>query len=121
MTTSRHIGWSIAPFFARTLTPRRAAYLAMLKPENRELDDVTLLEKLRRQHPNIEQLFDLADEFLQLLRERTASPFDAWIMKALTCSIKPFQSFTKGLLDDYAVVEASLTPTVSNGPLEVNP
>lgn len=100
------------------LTPRRAAYLAVLKPENRESDDVVLLEKLRHQHPNIEQLFELADEFLQLLRERTASTFDTWMMAALTCSIKPFQSFAKGLLDDYAAVKAALATTVSNGPVE---
>ena len=39
-------------------------------------------------------------------------------MEALTCSIKPFQSFAKGLLDDYAAVKASLITTVSNGPVE---
>ena len=39
-------------------------------------------------------------------------------MKALTGSIKPFQSFAKGLLNDYAAVKAALTSTVSNGPVE---
>lgn len=100
------------------LTPRRAAYLAVLRPENREPDDTELLEKLRHQHPNIERLFKLADEFLKLLRERTADTFDTWLVKSLSCSIKPFQSFAKGVLDDYVAVKASLTTTVSNGPVE---
>ena len=100
------------------LTPRRAAYLAVLKPENREPEDTALLEELRHQHPGIGRLLELADEFLRMLREQTADTFDMWMMEALTCSIKPFQSFAKGLLDDYAAVKASLTTTVSNGPVE---
>ena len=100
------------------LTPRRAAYLAVLKPENREPDDVALLDNLRHQHPNIERLFELADEFLQLLRERTDGTFDSWMMEALTCSIKPLQSFARGVLDDYAAVKAALVTMVSNGPVE---
>ena len=51
------------------LTPRRAAYLAVLKPENRESEDTALLEELRHQHPSIERLLELADGFLQMLRE----------------------------------------------------
>ena len=99
-------------------TARRAAYLAVLKPENRELDDSALLEKLRHQHPDIEQLFELADEFLQLLSERKASAFDAWVLKALTCKLKPLQKFVEGLLDDYDAVKASMTSEFSNGPVE---
>ena len=100
------------------LTPRRAAYLAVLKPENREPDDTTLLEKLRHQHPDIEQLFELADDFLQLLRERKANAFDAWLLKALACKLKPLQKFAQGLLDDYDAVKVSMVSKFSNGPVE---
>ena len=55
------------------LTPRRAAYLAVLKPENREPGDDALLEKLRHQHPDIELLFELADELLRLLKRARIS------------------------------------------------
>ena len=101
-----------------SLTPRRAAYLAVLKPENRELNDTALLERLRHQHLDIEQLFELADEFLQLLREQKANAFDAWVLKALVCKLKPLQKFAEGLLDDYDVVKISMISEFSNGPVE---
>ena len=40
------------------------------------------------------------------------------MMAALTCPLKPLQSFARGVLDDYAAVKAALTTTVSNGPVE---
>lgn len=100
------------------LTPRRAAYLLVLKPENREPDDTALLEKLASQHSDIERLIDPADEFLQLLRQRKADAFDSWILKALTCKIQPLKRFAEGLLDDYDAVKASMSTDVSNGPVE---
>lgn len=61
------------------------------------------------------QLLELADEFSQLLRERKASAFDAWVLKALTCKLKPLQKFLEGLLNDYDTVKASMTSEFSNG------
>lgn len=101
-----------------SLTPRRAAYLLVSKPENREPDDTALLENLASQHSDIERLIDLADEFLQLLRQRKADAFDGWVLKALTCKIQPLQRFAEGLLDDYDAVKASMSTEVSNGPIE---
>jgi transposase len=61
---------------------------------------------------------ELADEFLQLLREQKAELFDDWLMKALRSALKPFQTFAAGLFDDYSAVKASMMLDVSNGPVE---
>jgi len=99
-------------------TPRQAAYLVVLKPENRQAEEVDLLEQLVKQHKDLAQLVELADEFLELLRKRKSDAFDGWLTKAIGCAIKPLQTFAKGLFDDYAAVKASMMSEVSNGPVE---
>ncbi|MFG6107758.1 hypothetical protein U2F10_36405 [Leptothoe sp. EHU-05/26/07-4] len=54
-------------------TPRQAAYLVVLRPENRQAEETELLEKLVKQHEDLALLVELADEFLQLLRKRQAA------------------------------------------------
>ena len=85
-------------------TPRRAAYLLVLRPENRGSDETTILERLAIQHPDLMRLIDLTDEFLKLLRQQKVKAFDAWLLKALTCKIQPLKKFAEGLVDDYAAV-----------------
>jgi transposase len=100
------------------LTPRQAAYLVVLRPENRQAEETDLLEQLAQQHEDLARLIELADAFLELLRKRQADVFDDWLMKAASCTIKPLKTFVKGLFDDYAAVKASLMSEVSNGPVE---
>jgi transposase len=99
-------------------TPRQAAYLVVLNRENRQAEETDLLERVRQQHPDLRLLVELADEFLQLLRQRRADAFDDWLLKAASCALKPWQTFAKGLFDDYAAVKASLMAEFSNGPVE---
>lgn len=103
---------------APPFTPRQAAYLVVLRPENRQAEETDLLEQLTRQHPDLALLVELADEFLQLLRKRQANAFDDWLMKAVGCAIQPLKTFAKGLFDDYAAIKASMMSEVSNGPVE---
>ncbi|MEM6433760.1 MAG: ISL3 family transposase [Cyanobacteria bacterium P01_D01_bin.115] len=95
------------------LTPRQAAYLVVLRPENRQAEETDLLERLVKQHEDLALLVELADEFLELLRKRQADIFDDWLMKAAGCTIKPLKTFVKGLFDDYAAVKANLTHEAS--------
>jgi transposase len=103
---------------ALPLTANRAAYLILKRTENRDTEDLELLEKLVAQHPNLAIAVNLADEFLQLLRQQKSELFDEWLMKALSASLKPFQTFAAGLFDDYSAVKASMMLDVSNGPVE---
>ncbi|MEM9005310.1 MAG: ISL3 family transposase [Cyanobacteria bacterium P01_F01_bin.86] len=100
------------------LTPRRAAYLIVLKPEKREAEDEQLLQRLAQQHPSLSVIVQLGEAFLQMFRQCEVNALDPWLEKAMGSTLKPFQSFASGLLDDYAAVQASLTTDVSNGPVE---
>lgn len=99
-------------------TPRQAAYLVVLNRENRQAEETDLLERVMQQHPDLTLLVELADEFLQLLRQRQADAFDDWLLKAASCTLKPLQTFAKGLFDDYDAVKSSLMTEFSNGPVE---
>ena len=100
------------------LTKSRVAYLILKRVENRDSQDTKLLAQIVAQHSNLALTVELADEFLQLLREQRADTFDRWLMKALTSSLKPFVQFAESLFEDYAAVKASMMTTVSNGPVE---
>lgn len=100
------------------LTARRVSYLIVKRQENRARADQELMEQVVAQHPDLAIAVALADEFLQLLRQRQGEALEAWLMKALKRLLKPFQSFAAGLLDDYAAVKASMMSNVSNGPVE---
>lgn len=88
------------------------------RKENRVPEDRELLKQIAAQHPDLALAIELADEFLGLLRQRQGEAFDGWLTKALTSSLKPFQTFAEGLSDDYDAVKASMTSTVSNGVVE---
>lgn len=90
----------------------------MLKPENQQAEETDRLERVMQQHPDLTLLVELADEFLQLLRQRQVDAFDDWLLKASSCAIKPLQTFAQGLFDDDTVVKASMMSEVSNSPVE---
>lgn len=100
------------------LTARRVSYLIVKRQENRARADRELMQQLVTKHSDLAIAVGLADEFLRLLRQRQGEALEAWLMKALESSFKPFQSFAAGLLDDYAAVKASMMSNVSNGPVE---
>jgi transposase len=100
------------------LTKSRVAYLILKRVEHRDSQDIKLLDRIVAQHSNLALAVELADEFLQLLRQQQADAFDDWLMKALKSSLKPFVQFAEGLFEDYAAVKASMMTGVSNGPVE---
>lgn len=100
------------------LTPRRVSYLVVKRQENRNREEQDLVEKLKTQHRDLATAIELADEFLQLLRQRQGGTFEAWLLKVMKSAFKPFQAFAEGLLDDYDAVKASITSSVSNGVVE---
>jgi len=99
-------------------TPRQAAYLVVLKPENRQEQEVELLALMVKQHPDLAMLVDLSDAFLQMIRHRQSSLLDNWLAKVNKSSINPLRTFAKGIVDDYEAVKASMRYDWSNGPVE---
>jgi len=101
----------------KPLTPRRAAWLILqhqetLKPqEKKQLDGMVL-------QPDLARICTLAQGFIHLVRERLPQGLEAWLEQAKNSTVKEFESFAKGLKEDYDAVKAGLTLEVSNGPVE---
>jgi transposase len=100
------------------LTARRASYLVVKRQEHRQSEDDQMLEQIVAAHPDLAVSVKLADEFLQLLRQQKADGLEEWLRDAIQSSLKPFERFAQGLIEDYAAVKAGLMLPVSNGAVE---
>ena len=103
---------------APKFNPQQATYLVLREESYRSKEENGLLECLARQNPDLEKAISLADEFLQLLRQRKPEDFDDWLEKAILSALDPFKKFADGLIEDYRAVKAGITMEVSNGPVE---
>jgi transposase len=102
----------------RALTPRRATWLVLRRPETQDEHDTAQIAQLKAQHPKVAAALVLAQDFAQLVRERPADQLDSWLARAADSPFVPLQRFAKGLRDDYDAVKAGLTWRWSNGPGE---
>ncbi|WP_414553531.1 ISL3 family transposase [Anabaena sp. CCY 0017] len=100
------------------LTPRRAAWLVLRKPESQEPEDEQLIALLIAQHPDFAEAIKLAQGFAQIVRQRLPEQFQQWLIIAESSNLTAFRRFAKRLREDYDAVKAGVTMSVSNGPVE---
>ena len=81
-------------------------------------EERSYLSRLGDQEPTIALAYEIAQEFAEMVRERTGQRFDAWLTRATTSNISELDRFARGLTDDRAAVEAGLTLEWSNGQTE---
>lgn len=108
---------SIRPPPVRLPSPRQATWL-LLQPEKLDDGQRSTMEKLCRLFPQIEQAKGLAQEFTRIVRGRSATKFNEWLRSAAQSTLQEFESFARGLSEDYAAVMNALRYGWSNGQLE---
>jgi transposase len=86
-----------------------------LKPEERER-----LRQLRQASPQLETAYQLVEQFLRMVRERTGEQLAAWLAFVQASQLEAFASFATGVQQDQDAVLAGLTLPWSNGPVEGN-
>ncbi|MBV8885416.1 MAG: transposase [Chroococcidiopsidaceae cyanobacterium CP_BM_RX_35] len=79
--------------------------------------DASLLAQLQ-QHPTLARVIELAQGFIQLVRQCRPQELDTWLEQANNSPLRPFQQFARTLQEDYAAVKAGVTLAVSNGQVE---
>lgn len=102
----------------RRLSARQAAWLLVRRPEKLEEEEQGVIERLCQQAPKVDVAYHLAQEFIQMVRERKAKTFDGWLQRATASGIDELQSFVAGLERDKAAVVAALSLPYSNGQVE---
>jgi transposase len=100
------------------LTPRRATWLVLRRPDTREARDAQVLTALQGQHPALAEATQLAQGFAQLVRNRQPDQLEPWLERAASSLSEAFQRFAKRLREDYDSVKAGVTLPWSNGPVE---
>jgi transposase len=100
------------------LTPRRATWLGLRRATKRTEAETQQLTQLHAQAAEVAEAIDLAQDFLQLVRQRQPEHFDAWLERASTSALEAVQRFASGLRDDYAAVTAGMTLPWSTSPVE---
>jgi transposase len=73
---------------------------------------------LRQTHPEVNQTYELVQQFAQMLRTRTGEQLEPWQAKVAESQIPELQSFLLGIERDKSAVAAGLTLPHSNGPVE---
>jgi transposase len=112
-----HSGMTVQKAFEKPLSARRAAWLVLQHPETLTKDEKELLQQLSEQS-ELATAIALTQEFIGLVRQRLSEQLDSWLERSKDSAIKAFQSFAKGLKEDYDAVKNGLTLEVSNGPVE---
>lgn len=97
---------------------RQAMFLFLRQPQELEADEQETLTLLRSLHAEVDQAYELVQQFAQMLRMRTGEQLDEWLGRAKASRIRELQGFVAGVLQDKAAVKAGLTLSASNGIVE---
>ena len=97
---------------------RQAMFLFLRRPEELSAEDQETLVLLRSLHPEIDQAYELVQQFAQMLRTRTGERLDDWLCHVKESRIRELQGFVAGVIRDKAAVVAGLTLPQNNGLVE---
>lgn len=100
------------------LPSRQATFLFLRQPEKLTPQEQADLLTLRQSHPEVDQTYDLVQQFAQMLRKRRGEQLDTWLAKVADSRIPELQSFLLGIERDKPAVAAGLTLPHSNGIVE---
>ncbi len=98
------------------LTPRRAAHLILMKPEDQDEKSQQIIQQITQLNPDISQLVTLAQAFADMVRQRQVERLDGWLGAAQT--LPALRGFARGLRQDESAVRAALSLIWSNGQTE---
>jgi len=117
-TSAAKLASSIQPNALLTLSASQATWLFFRKEEDLKPEEQETLRQLRQASPQLEVAYQLVDEFLHMVRERTGEQLDSWLHKVETSQLPAFQTFVTGVHNDKDAVLAGLTLPWSTGPVE---
>ena len=102
----------------RRLSPSQAAWLLFQQPADLTEDELDALDMMQKAAADISTAYTLAQDFVRMVRERTADALADWIERATKSCVAELTSFANGLQRDLAAVTAGLSLSWSNGQVE---
>ena len=101
----------------RLPAPRRLVWLLFRDPADLAGNE-QVLSTMLRQDATVEAAYILAQQFLQIVRQRQVDRLERWMEACQKSSLPDLQNFAVGLKQDEAAVRAALTLPWSNGQVE---
>jgi transposase len=96
---------------------RRLVWSLLLKAEKLKEAQVKLVQKLRAL-PQFEEVYELSQQFVTMVRERNGTVLSAWLEAARWSNLSEVASFAAGLAREQANIQAALDYPYSNGVAE---
>jgi len=93
-------------------------FLFLHRPDELSAEEQETLTQLRSLHAEVDQAYELVQQFREMLRTRTGEQLDQWLCRVKASQIRELQGFVTGVLRDKAAVVAGLTRPQSNGVVE---
>lgn len=97
---------------------RQAVFLLLRRPEDLVAEDQETLTLLRSLHPEVDPVYELVQQFREMLHTCTGEQLDAWLEKVRASQLRELQGFVSGVERDKKAVKAGLTLPQSNGMVE---
>lgn len=97
---------------------RQAVFLFLRHPEELSAEEKETLALLRSLHTEMDQAYELVQQFIQMLRERRGMHLDTWLTQVSQSNIPELRSFAAGVEKDKEAVRAGLTWWINNGMVE---
>ena len=94
---------------------RQAVFLFLRRPLELHAEEQETLALLRSVHTEVDQAYELVQQFAQMLRTRTGETLDDWLSSVRDSHIRELQGFVRSIQRDKAAVLAGLTLPQSNG------
>ena len=107
-----------SPAPLENFSAQRATWLFVCPPEKLDETQHKELTLIRQASPSAETAYQLAQAFMQMIREQTGQQLDTWLSEVEASHLPEFESFAKGIQQDKAAVQAGLTLPWSQGPTE---
>ena len=106
------------PQFMRRMSPTRASWLCVSKPEKLDEKQRQQVEHIRKGHRDLDTAYQLSQAFVSMLAEHRDMDLDGWLTQAQHSGLAELKSFAQGIRRDYAAVRAAFSSPWSNGQVE---
>jgi len=117
-------GWRVAepppPAHVMLPGPRTLAWLLLRRPSDLDDKERELLDQLYGRSAELASARKLAQDFLQMVRERRGCELDAWVANVHQTGPPELRGFSRNLHHDWDAVRAGLTERWSSGSVEGN-
>ena len=102
----------------RRLSPRHASWLFVKDQAQLTANQRALIERICHTNADLQELYQLGQDFVQMVKQRQARRLTPWLVRAQSSSSVELRGFASGIKRDYAAVKAALSLPWNQGQVE---